>query len=56
MLKYSFNMDEVYQDIENAVRSVLKDGFRTQDIMQEGMKLTGTAQIGSETARRILSC
>jgi len=56
MLKYSFNMDEAYQDIENAVRSVLKDGFRTQDIMQEGMKLTGTAQMGSETAKRVLSC
>lgn len=46
MLKYSFNMDNEYNAIVNAVRKTLKDGYRTPDIMQEGMKLTGTDKLG----------
>ncbi len=46
MLKYSFNMDNEYNAIVNAVRKTLKDGYRTQDIMQDGMKLVGTDKLG----------
>lgn len=46
MLKYSFNMDNEYNAIVNAVRKTLKDGYRTPDIMQEGMKLAGTDKLG----------
>ncbi len=46
LLKYSFNMNEAHEDIVNAVRKALKDGYRTQDIKQEGTQITGTSQMG----------
>ena len=54
MLKYSFNLNNEYNDIVNAVRKTLKDGYRTQDIMQEGMKLVGTKEIGDIIKENIL--
>ena len=33
MLRYSFDLDKEADDIENAVRQVLKEGYRTTDIM-----------------------
>ena len=39
-------MDTEYEMIENAVRKSLKDGYRTQDIMQEGMKKVSTSEMG----------
>ena len=38
MLRYSFDLDEEAEEIENAVSKVLQDGYRTIDIMSEGMK------------------
>jgi len=55
MLKYSFNLDKEAEIIENAVKLVLKDGFRTFDIMSEGKKLVGTSEMGSLIAEKILS-
>lgn len=55
MLKYSFNLDHEYDLIEHAVRKTLKDGFRTNDIMQEGMTLTSTDKLGSIIRDNILS-
>ena len=46
MFKYSFNMIEAYDLIVNSVRKTLKDGYRTKDIAQEGMKTVGTDTIG----------
>ncbi len=46
MLKYSFNLIEEANMIEKAVESVLKNGYRTADIMQEGKKLVGTEEMG----------
>ena len=46
MLKYSFGLDKEYEIIENAVRKTLKDGYRTQDIMQDGMKKVSTSEMG----------
>ena len=37
LLRYSFNMDEAADAVDNAVKQVLKDGYRTVDIMSEGM-------------------
>ncbi len=54
MLKYSFKLDYAYDDIVNAVRKTLRDGFRTADIMQNGMKLTGTSQIGDIISQNII--
>ncbi len=46
MMKYSFKNNEAYDLIEKSVKAVLKAGYRTQDIMSEGKKLTGTTQMG----------
>ena len=46
MLKYSFKNNEAYELIFNAVKSVLKDGYRTKDIFNDGDKLVSTAQMG----------
>ncbi len=53
MLKYSFDMDEAANDIENAVRSVLDKGYRTADIYQEGTKRVGCAEMGKLIAREL---
>jgi 3-isopropylmalate dehydrogenase len=55
MLKYSFNLDKEADIIENAVKEVLKDGYRTFDIMSEGKNLVGTSEMGDLIAKKILS-
>lgn len=47
MLRYSFNLDEEAKLVEDAVQKVLEEGYRTGDIMSEGMKLVGTKEMGS---------
>ena len=46
MLKYSFDLDEEAAAIEEAASAVLKDGYRTIDIMSDGMKQIGTKEMG----------
>lgn len=46
MLRFSFDLDKEADAIEAAVAKVLKDGYRTIDIMSEGKTLVGTAQMG----------
>ena len=53
MLKYSFNSDKEAESIENAVRRVLQDGYRTEDIMSEGKTLVGTSEMGDMIANYI---
>lgn len=53
MLKYSFDLDEEAKAIEAAVDKVLKEGYRTTDIYSDGMKRTGTKEMGSLIADRI---
>ena len=53
MLKYSFNLDKEAESIENAVRKVLQDGYRTEDIMSEGKTLVGTSEMGDMIASYI---
>jgi 3-isopropylmalate dehydrogenase len=45
-LRYSFNMVEEAGRIEAAIANVLDQGYRTGDIMSEGMKKVGTTQMG----------
>ncbi|MBI5643805.1 MAG: 3-isopropylmalate dehydrogenase [Deltaproteobacteria bacterium] len=47
MLKYSFEMEEASNLIENAVESVLSKGFRTADISKPGMKTSSCAEMGA---------
>ena len=53
MLKYSFNCTEAHDDIVSAVRHALKNGYRTQDICQEGLKLVATNEMGDIIANII---
>lgn len=53
MLKYSFNMDAAADDIEKAVKKTLQQGYRTEDIMSEGMTLVGTKEMGDAIAANI---
>ena len=53
MLRYTFGLLEEANAVENAVKKVLKEGYRTPDIMTEGKKLSDTAQIGTLIAERI---
>lgn len=53
MLRYSLDLDIAADAIENAVRQVLKDGFRTGDIMSEGCTKVGCRQMGDLIAERI---
>ena len=46
MLRYSFDMDEEADCIENSVSFFLDRGYRTADIMTEGMTLVGCAECG----------
>ena len=53
MLRYSFNMDDAANDIEKAISNVLDKGYRTGDIMQEGMTKVGCEKIGDLIASEI---
>lgn len=55
MIKYSFNLNEEYDVIVNAVRKALKDGFRTQDIMQTGKNIVGCSKMGDIIKDNILN-
>ncbi len=46
MLRFSFDLDKEAEAVENAVKKVLAGGYRTADIMAEGMKQTGTKEMG----------
>lgn len=46
MLRYSFDLGKEADAIEDAVKQVLKEGYRTVDIMDNGKTLVGTKQMG----------
>ena len=46
MLRFSFDLDKEADAIEQAVAQVLKEGYRTIDIMSEGKTRIGTAEMG----------
>ncbi|MEG3638947.1 3-isopropylmalate dehydrogenase [Magnetococcus sp. PR-3] len=46
MLRYSLDLVDLADKIDAAVTTVLDQGLRTGDIMQEGMKQMNTAQMG----------
>ena len=53
MLRFSFDLDKEADAIENAVAAVLKDGYRTIDIMSEGKEQIGTAKMGDKICEYI---
>ena len=46
MLRYSLDLDKEAEAVENAVQKILKDGYRTVDIMSEGCKKVSTSEMG----------
>jgi 3-isopropylmalate dehydrogenase len=55
MLRYSFGMEEHASRIEQAVRFVLSEGYRTADILQPGTQRVGTQEMGERVAEAILN-
>ena len=53
MLRFSFDLDKEADAIEASVAKVLKDGYRTIDIMSEGKTQIGTVRMGDEIAANI---
>lgn len=53
MLRYSFDCDREAAAIEEAVKQVLHDGYRTGDIMSPGCKQVGCGEMGDLLAERI---
>ena len=53
MLRFSFDLDKEADAIEASVAKVLKDVYRTIDIMSEGKTQIGTARMGDEIATNI---
>ena len=53
MLRYSFDMTEEADAVENAVNKVLDDEIRTGDIMAEGMTLVSCSGMGDAICERI---
>jgi 3-isopropylmalate dehydrogenase len=53
MLRYSFDMDKEADAVENAVKTVLSEGFRTVDIMSEGKTMVGCEKMGDLICERI---
>ena len=53
LLKYGLKNSQANDDIENAVKKVLKAGYRTKYIMSEGMKEVGTKEMGDLIAQNL---
>lgn len=53
MLRFSLDLDEAADAVEAAVKQVLKDGYRTGDIMSEGCTRVGTKEMGDLIAERV---
>lgn len=52
-LRYSFEMIELADKLEGAISSVLDEGLRTGDIMQDGCKKVSTAEMGDAIIAKI---
>jgi 3-isopropylmalate dehydrogenase len=53
MLRYSLGLPNEAKIVEDAILAVLNDGFRTYDIMSEGMKKVGTKEMGDMIAAKV---
>lgn len=53
MLRFTFDLDNEAEAVENAVKQVLREGYRTGDIMSEGCRKVNTDEMGTLIAQRI---
>ncbi|TAN04493.1 MAG: 3-isopropylmalate dehydrogenase [Rhizobiaceae bacterium] len=54
-LRYSFNMIAEADRLEGAIAAILDDGYRTADIMSDGMKEIGTSAMGDAILEKFLT-
>jgi 3-isopropylmalate dehydrogenase len=54
MLRQSFGLEPQANRIEAAVRTALRAGYRTEDILQPGTKKVGTCEMGDIVAEAVL--
>ncbi len=54
MLRYSFDLEKEAAAIEKSVKDVLKNGYRTIDILSENYILVGTREMGDLIAASII--
>ena len=47
MFKYTFELNEISDEIESAVKQALANGYATQDIAQKNSKILSTEEMGS---------
>jgi 3-isopropylmalate dehydrogenase len=55
MLRYSLGLSKEAEVVEATVLKTLEEGYRTYDIMSEGMKKLGCREMGDVIARKIES-
>lgn len=55
MLRYSFKLEEEASLIEKAVYSLMEEGYRTPDLIEEGKKLVNTVEMGDLVAKWIMN-
>lgn len=55
MLRYSFDLAAEADAVDNAVKQVLRDGFRTVDIMSEDCLKAGGRQVGCQEMGTLLA-
>lgn len=55
MFQYTFNRGDIAQAIEEAVKTVLKDGYRTEDIATSSDKVVGCHEMGEAVVKALLT-
>lgn len=55
MFKYSLDQPQVAKAIEDAVGTVLDQGYRSRDIFSQGMRLASTADIGDAVVAALIA-
>ena len=53
MLRYSFDLADEAQLIEDTVAKVLEEGYRTADIMEDGKECLSCAEMGALVASKL---
>ncbi len=53
MFKYSLNLEDINTALERVVDEVLKQGYRTGDILSKGMKEVGCIAMGDRVAEEL---
>lgn len=55
LLRYTLNNEKAAADVENAVLHVLKAGYRTEDLAEEGKNVIGCSEMGRRVKEYIIS-